>query len=92
MEAGGPGPSTAAAWTGAGRLSARPPDNERRYDAFVVRLWRDGASGRLLRAEVEHAVSGDRRRATGPPESWIIDQIRACLVGDGEFPDPADPT
>ena len=68
----------------------RAPASERLYDAFVVRLWRDGASGRLLRAEVEHATSGERTRATDPADTWVLDQIRACL--DAAAPlDPSDP-
>jgi hypothetical protein len=58
----------------------------RRYDTFVVRLWRDLVSRRLLRAEVEHVQSGHRserrwRSAAGDDGggdewAWIVDQLR----------------
>ena len=67
------------------------PSPERRYDTFVVRLWRDGATGRLLRAEVEHAATGERARATGPAHTWILDRIRACLDAEGERAPPLAP-
>lgn len=80
-----------AGQSGARANGGGPPPGERLYDAFVVRLWRDGASGRLLRAEVEHAATGERTRATGPPQTWVLDQIRARLGGDGERLNPRAP-
>ena len=59
---------------------------ERAYDSFVVRLWRDPASGRLLRAEVEHVQTGNISAERGVPPEWILDCVRSCLegrVGDG---------
>jgi hypothetical protein len=50
------------------------------YDAFVVRLWRDAATGRLLRAEVEHAPTGALARAAGVSTAWVLSQISACLA------------
>ena len=50
------------------------------YDAFVVRMWRDAASGRLLRAEVEHAGSGAIARAAGVTAGWVLRQIHARLA------------
>ena len=56
-------------------------DRKRRQDTFVVRLWRDVQSLRLLRAEVEHVQSGDltehRWRASNPDigPDWILDQM-----------------
>ena len=44
---------------GAAEVRERSPVPERFYDAFVVRLWHDRTTGRLLRAEVEHAASGE---------------------------------
>ncbi len=49
------------------------------YDAFVVRLWRDAATGRVLRAEVEHAGSGSLARAADVTADWVLHQIHACL-------------
>ena len=61
-----------------------------RYDAFVVRLWRDTASGRLLRAEVEHVATGGVARAADVSAGWIERQIEACLAEhlSGESPTP----
>ena len=50
------------------------------YDAFVVRLWRDAPTGRLLRAEVEHAGTGALARAAEVGAGWVLRQIRACLA------------
>ncbi len=49
------------------------------YDAFVVRLWRDAATGRVLRADVEHAGSGSLARAAGVATDWVLHQIHECL-------------
>ena len=92
-------PTGASAATGhdaknAGRGDLEDAPRERRYDAFVVRLWHDRTTGRLLRAEVEHAASGECTRAAGPAEAWVLDQIRACLaarLGDDASPPPARP-
>ena len=51
------------------------------YDAFVVRLWRDAATGRVLRAEVEHAPTGALARAAGVSTAWVLSQISARLAG-----------
>jgi hypothetical protein len=50
-----------------------------RYDAFVVRLWREAATGSCLRAEVEHVGSGVRVRAAAVPTAWVLRQIVAHL-------------
>ena len=50
-----------------------------RYDAFVVRLWREAASGPCLRAEVEHVGTGVRVRAAAVPTAWVLRQILAHL-------------
>jgi hypothetical protein len=50
-----------------------------RYDAFVVRLWREAATGSCLRAEVEHVGSGVRVRAAAVPTAWVLRQILAHL-------------
>ena len=50
-----------------------------RYDAFVVRLWREAATGPCLRAEVEHVGSGARVRAAAVPPAWVLRQILAHL-------------
>ena len=50
------------------------------YDAFVVRLWRDAPTGRVLRAEVEHAGTGALARAAEVGAGWVLRQIRDCLA------------
>ncbi len=50
------------------------------YDAFVVRLWRDATTGRVLRAEVEHAGSGALARSADVTTDWVLHQIHACLT------------
>lgn len=55
-------------------------DGGRRYDAFVVRLWRDAGTGDVLRAEVEHVPSGALVRAAGVALGWVLDQIHTSLA------------
>ena len=50
------------------------------YDAFVVRLWHEGTTGQLLRAEVEHVRTGALARAAGVPTGWVLAEIRARLA------------
>lgn len=59
-------------------------NRDRRYDTFVVRLWRDLVSHRVLRAEIEHVQSGlrsNRRWRAGRDEAdddafaWISNQL-----------------
>jgi hypothetical protein len=50
-----------------------------RYDVFVVRLWREAATGSCLRAEVEHVGTGARVRAAAVPTAWVLGQIVAHL-------------
>jgi len=56
-------------------------DRKRRQDTFVVRLWRDATSLRLLRAEVEHVQSGghsEHHWSVSNPDNardWIFDQM-----------------
>ena len=54
---------------------------ERAYDSFVVRLWRDAATGRLLRAEVEHVQTGQVSAGRGVAPEWVLGCFRACLDG-----------
>ena len=50
-----------------------------RYDAFVVRLWREAPTGPCLRAEVEHVGTGALSRAAAVPTAWVLRQILAHL-------------
>ena len=43
-----------------------------RYDAFVVRLWRDASTGLCVR-------TGVLTRAVAVPTEWVLDQIIAHL-------------
>ena len=79
MTADGPSVAPAHDATNAGSGEIGDAPRERRYDAFVVRLWHETTTGRLLLAEVEHVTTGERTRAVGPASNWILDQIRACL-------------
>jgi hypothetical protein len=73
-------------------------DHVRRYDTFVVRLWRDLVSRRVLRVDVEHVQSGRHaaRRwgaesdAPGEALAWIGDQLNPTDDADGEPADAAD--
>ena len=62
------------------------------YDSFVVRLWREAAGGRLLRAEVEHLQTGAVHIGRGIVPGWILDILAACLLTrpplDGALDEP----
>lgn len=51
----------------------------RRYDSFVVRLWRDGSSSELLRAEVEHVQTGLRIDKVQTSLGWILSAIKSWV-------------
>ncbi len=55
------------------------PSGERRYDSFVVRLWREVGSRRLLRVEVEHTQSDGVASARGVEIDWIGARIADLL-------------
>jgi hypothetical protein len=52
---------------------------ERRYDSFVVRLWRQVGQRRLLRVEVEHTQGNGVVRARGVEVDWIGGRIADLL-------------
>src|SRR5687768_14241747 len=60
------------------------------YDSFVVRLWQEAVSGRLLRAEVEHVQSGAVHVGRGVVPAWILDAFRACLRARSTADDAPD--
>jgi hypothetical protein len=57
-------------------------DHTKRYDSFVVRVWRETASGRLLRAEVDHVQSGAVYVARNLGLTWFQDTLRSALDAD----------
>jgi hypothetical protein len=57
-------------------MEARTPaPDDPQYDAFVVRLWCNATSQRVVRAEVEHVRTGALTRAANVPAEWILSQI-----------------
>jgi hypothetical protein len=52
---------------------------ERRYDSFVVRLWREEGTVRLLRVAVEHVQSDAVASARGVGIEWIGVRIAELL-------------
>jgi hypothetical protein len=71
-------------------------DTDHAYDSFVVRLWREVATGRLLRAEVEHVQGGTVAAGRGVAPEWVLDCLRARLgnhrLADGAAPEPTGPS
>lgn len=55
-------------------------DQERSYDSFVVRVWRQADGDALLRVEVEHIQDGATVRATGVAPEWIVTTIGRWLT------------
>lgn len=50
-------------------------DQTPRYDSFLVRLWHESVSGKLLRAEIDHVQTG----AVYVAREMVIDWIPATL-------------
>ena len=50
-------------------------DGRRVYDSFVVRIWRDVASGDCQRIEVEHVQTAQLDHAAGVAPDWILQRI-----------------
>lgn len=68
---------------GAAGHSRRAPES-RRYDSFVVRVWRAPGSERLLRADVRHVQSGASESAIDCDPGWIGMKLAATLDEDRE--------
>lgn len=57
-------------------------DLDRRYDTYLIRVWRERSSDRWLRAEVRHVQSAwsvDRRwsdEESADALGWICDQLQ----------------
>ncbi len=64
-------------------------DRSPRYDSFVVRVWHETATGRLLRAEVDHVQSGAVYIARDIGFAWIQDALQKALSAKAEDADPA---
>ncbi len=54
-------------------------DCTKRYDSFVIRVWRETASGRLLRAEVDHVQSGAVHIGRNTGLAWIQHTLHKVL-------------
>lgn len=69
-----------------------PSDRGQRYDSFVIRLWQEEVTGRLLRAEVDHVQSGAVYVARDIGLAWVQDTLdRALGIGPGDDPQRAPP-
>ncbi len=49
-----------------------PSHPDARYDSFVVRIWHDQASDRLLKAELEHVQTGAVTVGRGVRPAWVL--------------------
>lgn len=54
-------------------------DGGRIYDSFVVRIWRETASGDIQRVEVEHVQTAQIDHAAGVAAAWVLERILGCL-------------
>ena len=54
-------------------------DQTPRYDSFVVRLWHESISGRLLRAEIDHVQSGAVQVGREVEMDWILETLRNAM-------------
>jgi hypothetical protein len=55
----------------------------RRYDSFVVRVWRHPGKNRLTRADVRHVQSGTSESAIDCDANWIRDVLEGRLTEAG---------
>lgn len=51
------------------------------YDSFVVRLWHETESGRLLRAEINHVQTGAVFVSRSDVRTWIMDTLDEAVNG-----------
>ena len=66
---------------GAGDLRS---EEARRYDSFVVRVWRHPGHSDFMRAEVRHVQSGTAETSFNCTCEWIGERIRE-RVAEEEF-------
>ncbi|CAN5427348.1 hypothetical protein BH09CHL1_BH09CHL1_23810 [soil metagenome] len=60
-------------------------DSARRYDSFVVRVWRHPGKARLIRADVRHVQSGASESAIDCDAGWIRDVLEERLTEFGSI-------
>ncbi len=58
------------------------PDESRRYDSFVVRVWRHPGHSDFMRAEVRHVQSGTAETSFDCTSDWIGERIRERMSED----------
>lgn len=51
------------------------------YDSFVVRLWHEPESGRLLRAEINHVQTGAVFVGRTDVRNWILATLDEAVSG-----------
>ena len=56
------------------------PEESRRYDSFVVRIWRHPGHHEFMRAEVRHVQSGTAETSFDCTSEWIGERIRERVV------------
>lgn len=62
---------------------AQRQEPARRYDSFVVRVWRHPGKSRLIRADVRHVQSGMSESAIDCDAGWIRDVLEERLTETG---------
>jgi hypothetical protein len=67
-------------------------DRGQRYDSFVIRIWQEAGTGRLLRAEVDHVQSGAVHVGRNTALDWIQHTLQTVMGNAGEpATEEADP-
>ena len=59
--------------------STRRKTDARKYDSFVVRIWRHPGADRLVRADIRHVQSGASDSAIDCDPGWIGDALSRQL-------------
>lgn len=60
-------------------------ETARRYDSFVVRVWRHPGRTRLIRADVRHVQSGVSESTIDCDTGWIRDVLEERLTEVGSI-------
>jgi hypothetical protein len=61
-----------------------PNERAQHYDSFVIRIWQEAGTGRLLRAEVDHVQSGAVHIGRNTGLDWIQHTLQTVMGRDGE--------
>jgi hypothetical protein len=63
-----------------------------RYDSFVMRIWHEAITGRLLRAEIDHVQTGAVYLGRDVLSDWILETLRNAMLQSGNHQTATTPS